>query len=146
MLAKLAEKNGKLPNINNIVDLYNIISLKHGLSAGAHDTSFLDENVCIDITKGNKTEKFVPMPGKEYLSVENAPIEKNEYAFFINTEKTKIGCRFDAAQCDESKITEGNKNIFIYFQSVNTNEETKQWAKDAMTEFIELVKKYGLID
>ncbi len=146
MLADLAEKNGKLPNINNIVDLYNIISLKHGLSAGAHDINFLDKNVCIDITKGENIELFTPMPGKEYLSTENTPIQKNEYAFFINEAKTKIGCRFDAAQCEESKITEGNKNIFIYFQSVNTSEKTKQWAKDAMIEFVELVKKYGLID
>ena len=144
MLANLAEKNGKLPNINNIVDLYNIISLKYGLSAGAHDTAFLDQNVSIDITKGEQVEVFTPMPGKEYLSVENSPIAKNEYAFFINEDKTKIGCRFDAAQCEESKITEGNKNIFIYFQSVNTSEESKQWAKNAMQEFTELVKKYGL--
>ncbi len=146
MLANLAEKNGKLPNISNIVDLYNIISLKHGLSAGAHDTAFLDENVSIDITKGDNFETFSPMPGKEYLSIENNPVQKGEYAFFTNQDKTIIGCRFDAAQCDESKITEGNKNIFIYFQSVNISEETKQWAKDAMTEFVELVKKYGLID
>ncbi|HID91637.1 TPA: hypothetical protein EYP45_00750 [Candidatus Peregrinibacteria bacterium] len=145
MLAHLAEKNGKLPNINNIVDLYNIISLKHGLSAGAHDTAFLEKNVSIDITKGEKTEIFTPMIGKEYLSVENIPIKKDEYAFFTNEAKTKIGCRFDAAQCDESKITEGNKNIFIYFQSVNTSEETRQWAKNAMTEFLDLVKKYDLI-
>ncbi len=142
MLGTLAEKNGKLPNINTIVDLYNIVSLKHGLSAGAHDVEFLDESVSIDFINGN--EVFTPMPGKEHLSQENIPLRRGEYAFFTTEDKTVIGCRFDSAQCDESKITEGNKNIFVYFQSVNTSETTKQWAKDAMEEFTMLLKKYGL--
>lgn len=136
-LANLVEKNTKLPNFTNIVDLYNIISLKHGLSAGAHDCAFLDEEVSIGLTTGE--EKFSPMTGKEHLNTEGNPIQKGEYAFFIK--ENEIGCRFDSGQCEESKILEGNKNILIYFQSPVGKE---QWAKDAMTEFLELLKTYGL--
>ena len=142
MLAKLAEKNDKLPNVSNIVDLYNIISLKYGLSAGAHDTNFLEKNVEISLTKGD--EKFLPMTGKEHLSPENLPIQKGEYAFFLDTQKTTIGCRFDSAQCESSKISEGNTNILVYFQNTKEDEDQNNTAKKAMAEFLELVKLYDL--
>jgi methionyl-tRNA synthetase len=137
-LANLAEKNGKLPNVSNLVDLYNIISLKHGLSAGAHDTAYLSENVKMDITTGDET--FEPMQGKEHMDLENNPLKKGEYAFFISD--NEIGCRFDSAQCEASKISEGNKNVLIYFQSVQGKE---QWAKEAMEEFLELLKEFDLM-
>ncbi len=140
-LANLVEKNGKLPNFTNIVDLYNIISLKHGVSAGAHDCEFLNEKVRIDITKGTENgEYFTAMKGKEHLDSEKKQIEKGEYAFFIS--EKEIGCRFDSAQCEKSKILEGNKNVCIYFQAPKGKEI---WAKEAMNEFLELCEEYGLV-
>ncbi|MDQ7023646.1 MAG: methionine--tRNA ligase [Candidatus Gracilibacteria bacterium] len=56
-LQKLVENSGKLPNINNIVDSYNIESLKSGLSIGIHDISKIKgEEVVIKIATGE--EKF----------------------------------------------------------------------------------------
>lgn len=138
VLGSLVEKNGKLPNFSNIVDLYNSISLKHGLSAGAHDCAFLSEHVKIDFISG--TEVFEEMKGKEYLSVLNVPLQKGEWAFFI-AEK-EIGCRFDSAQCEKSKILEGNKNILLYFHAPRGHE---QWAKDAMQEFLAKAKEFALM-
>lgn len=138
ILGSLVEKNGKLPNFSNIVDLYNIISLKHGLSAGAHDCAFLSPNIKIDFISGQ--EIFEEMKGKEYLSVENVPLKKGEWAFFLS--ENEIGCRFDSAQCEKSKILEGNRNIFVYFHAPKGNEE---WAILAMEEFLEKGKEFGLI-
>jgi len=137
-LAQLLIKNGKLPMVSNIVDLYNIISLKHGLSAGAHDCSALSSTVRIDLCTGS--ESFTPMTGKEHMSLSNYPLLPNEYAFFLND--NEIGCRSDSAQCESSKILVGNRNILIYFQALVGKEK---WVENACTEFTELLHEYKLI-
>ena len=76
---------------------------------------------------------------KSFQPPQKNPIKKGEYAFFIS--EKDIGCRFDSAQCEKSKILEGNKNLFIYFQAPKGKEE---WAKEAMEEFLGLCGEYGL--
>ncbi|MBI5414350.1 methionine--tRNA ligase [Candidatus Peregrinibacteria bacterium] len=131
-LASLVEKNGKLPSINTIVDIYNIISLKKGLSAGAHDLEFFPKKSAkIDITTGE--EEFIP------LNTDTAQkIQKGEYAFFCDDKK--IACRLDSLQCDSTKTTEKTRDVLVYFQAPKNC--SSELLSEAKTEFLEMVEQF----
>src|SRR4051812_17339723 len=40
-LLSLIQRNGRLPNINTVVDCYNLVSVQTFLSIGAHDTAHI---------------------------------------------------------------------------------------------------------
>jgi len=133
-LAGLVEKQGKLPNINTLIDVYNILSLQSGLSFGAHDLdlfSFSDHQGVFGITTGN--EVFLPLNTTEPLSV-----SAGEYAFF--TGEGTIGCRFDSQQSDGTKVTLDTKNALIYFQGARGQEKEIIAVKK---KFQELWERFG---
>lgn len=135
-LASLVEKQGKLPNINTLIDVYNILSLQSGLSFGAHDLdlfSFSDHRGVFNITKGG--EHFIPLNGTDPLL-----IAAGEYAFF--TGKEEVGCRFDSQQSDGTKVTLDTKNALIYFQGVKGQEEKISQVKK---QFQELWERFGKV-
>src|SRR3989344_8908038 len=88
-LIALIKKNGRLPNINTVVDCYNLISAEAFLSIGAHNTSHIKGDIIFKITDGS--EKYTPL-------FENNPIEVSagEYACM---DEDKIICRMDIKQC-----------------------------------------------
>ena len=58
-LLGLIKRNGRLPNINTVVDSYNLVSAETSLSIGAHDLAHLKGNVSFRITDGS--EKYIPL-------------------------------------------------------------------------------------
>ncbi|MDD9953021.1 MAG: methionine--tRNA ligase [Candidatus Woesearchaeota archaeon] len=105
-LQEFLEKEGKLPNINTVVDAYNLISATTCISMGAHDTKHLHGNLSFRTTTGK--EKYTPLGEKKNTSV--AP---GEYACM---DEEKIICRMDIKQCDETKITKNTKDFILYAQ------------------------------
>ena len=105
-LTALVKKNGRLPNINTVVDCYNLISAETFLSIGAHDTAYIKGDIIFKITDGS--EKYTPLG-------ENKPVKVSagEYACM---DEEKILCRMDIKQCDETKITKETKEFIIYVQ------------------------------
>jgi DNA/RNA-binding domain of Phe-tRNA-synthetase-like protein len=105
-LIALIKKNGRLPNINTVVDCYNLVSADSFLSVGAHDTAHIKGNLTFKITDG--WEKYTPLG-------ENKPVKisAGEYACM---DDEKILCRMDIKQCDETKITKKTKEFIIYVQ------------------------------
>ena len=61
-LIAIVLRAGKLPEINVLVDAYNLQSLKHGIVMGAYDRRALTGNLCMKVADG--TEHFVPVAGK----------------------------------------------------------------------------------
>src|SRR5919201_1137815 len=53
-LVALARANGRLPNINTVVDCYNLVSAQAGFSIGAHDCAQCRGDVAFRITKGDE--------------------------------------------------------------------------------------------
>lgn len=118
-LLKLIQKNGRLPNINTVVDCYNLISVQSLLSIGAHDLAQVQGDVAFRLTTG--TELYVPLG-------ETAPqkVEPGEYACL---DEEKIICRMDIKQCNQTKITKETGSFLIYVQgnrevSIQTIEQT----------------------
>jgi DNA/RNA-binding domain of Phe-tRNA-synthetase-like protein len=78
-----------------------LISAKTLLSIGAHDLSKINGNIRFIETKGN--EKFTPLGEKSPII-----LPREEYAC---TDESKVLCRLDIKQCNETKITKDTKKV-----------------------------------
>lgn len=113
-LLQLIKSSGKLPNINKVVDCYNIASAETLLSMGAHDLAKIQGNIQLRTTDG--TEKYTPL-GKSKLE----KVAPGEYAAI---DEEKILCRLDLKQCDETKCGQGTTDFLVYVQgNAKTTEE-----------------------
>ncbi len=128
-LINSVKKNGKLPDINTIVDCYNLMSIETLLAAGAHDIEHIKGNPIIRIIDGS--EKYTPLG-------ENSPIKlpKGEYAC---TDDEKILCRLEAKQCNETKITKETKNIMLYVQGNKNTSDT--YLHESLKKMCEMITK-----
>nr|MDA8235979.1 phenylalanine--tRNA ligase beta subunit-related protein [Clostridia bacterium] len=66
LLEFLAQRE-RLMQINALVDLYNLVSLKYGLALGAHDMAKVDGLVSFSVTTGQ--EVFYPLGATEPVPV-----------------------------------------------------------------------------
>src|SRR3989338_11525386 len=105
-LLKLIQKSGMIPNINKVVDCYNIVSAETLLAIGAHDVAHIHGNLRFALTTGS--EKYTPL-----LKQELEKIQAGEYACM---DDEKIICRMDIKQCDETKVVEGTTKFIVYVQ------------------------------
>lgn len=130
-LINFLARKGQLPQINPVVDLYNLISVKSKLALGAHDISKINGNVSLKTTTGS--ENFIPL-GKSEPQI----VPAREYAYI--DDGNNIICRLEVIQCDQTKITPETKDIFLIIQgSRNTGQDYID--KTAM-EVCELIVKY----
>ncbi len=111
-LITLAKNNGRLPNINTVVDSYNLVSALTCLSIGAHDTAHIKGDLRFLITDGS--ERYTPLGESEPIKV-----GAGEYACM---DEQKILCRLDLKQCNETKITKETTEFIVYVQG-NRNTE-----------------------
>lgn len=130
-LISFITRKGQLPQINPIVDLYNLVSVKSKLALGAHDISKITGNVSLKITSG--VEKFVPL-GKSDLKF----IPSGEYGYV--DDDNNIICRLEVIQCDKTKVTVDTKDIFIIIQG-NTK-TTRDYVDRTAIEVCELITKF----
>jgi DNA/RNA-binding domain of Phe-tRNA-synthetase-like protein len=105
-LISLAKANGRLPNINTVVDCYNLVSAQTGFSIGAHDCAHLRGDVAFRITGGG--ERYWPL-GEPKLT----PVRAGQYACM---DDEKIVCLMDVKQCEETRITKQTSEFVIYVQ------------------------------
>jgi DNA/RNA-binding domain of Phe-tRNA-synthetase-like protein len=113
-LLRLTKKSGLLPNINRVVDSYNIASAETLLSMGAHDLAHIKGDVQLKTTDG--TEKYTPL-----FKNEPEKVAPGEYAAM---DEAKILCRLDLKQCDETKCGEATKEFLVYVQgNAETSDE-----------------------
>ncbi len=132
-LQKLVENSWKLPNINNVVDSYNIESLKSGLSIWVHDISRIEwEDIIFKIATWK--EEYIPLWAKEQVWV-NA----GEYVCMDNKWE-RIICRMDCKQCIQTLVNKDTKKIFVYIQgnswcTKEYAEKTLEWVMDNLENF-----------
>lgn len=130
-LVRLLQKREDLPQINKVVDLYNIISTETKVSLGAHDIDKISGNVTLKIQDGS--EKFIPL-GKD----EPQAIKAGEYSYI--DEDHEIICHLEIRQVNKTLVDEKTKNIFIIVQG---NEVTPQnLLEDTCHQLIDTITKY----
>ncbi len=128
-LINLIKKNGRLPNINTVVDCYNLLSVQRFLSIGSHDLAHINGDIIFRVTDGS--EKYTPLGEKDTVKV-----SVGEYACM---DEEKILCRMDLKQCDETKITKHTKEFMVYVQG---NKYTEiDYLQKALQKVCELIKE-----
>lgn len=105
-LIRLAKANGRLPNINTVVDCYNLVSAQTGFSIGAHDCTHLRGDVAFRITRGS--ERYRPLGEPNPV-----PVKTGQYACM---DDEKIICLMDVKQCEETRITKQTSDFVLYVQ------------------------------
>lgn len=130
-LINMLLKDGFLPNINLIVDIYNLVSVKTKLALGAHDLDNINGNVSLRLTNGNET--FLPIG---YSKAK--PISKGEYAYIDGN--NDVLCRMEVRQVEKTKVTESTSNCMYIIQG-NESADNEQ-IKEAVDLLIELTLKY----
>ncbi|MGC3997840.1 MAG: phenylalanine--tRNA ligase beta subunit-related protein [Anaeromyxobacter sp.] len=105
-LLEQVQASGRLPNINTVVDAYNLVSALTRLSVGAHDLAQVRGDVRLGLIRGD--ERYWPLgaPGPE-------PIAAGEYAAL---DAEKVLCRLDVRQCQETRITKDTQAFAVYVQ------------------------------
>ena len=75
-LIQNVKRRGSLPNINSIVDIYNVETLRSFLAIGGHDFDKIDEEICFTVSK--KEDVFYPILAPEKFVAETDYVYKDK--------------------------------------------------------------------
>jgi len=131
-LMRRIAKGEQVRHINKLVDIYNVISLKHFVPVGGEDIDKMDGDVLLTIAKEN--EEPVVLLGEK----EARPPYPKEVIYKDN--KGTICRRWNWKEVDRTKLTEETKNCFIVIEGLPPVDKDK--VEKAISELAELVKKY----
>ncbi len=101
-LIKLLNKHGDMPFINQVVDIYNLISMETKLSLGAHNIDAVEGNFTLRFTDG--TERFQPIGQPEPV-----PVNAHEYCYCDDS--NEVLCRLEIRQVEKTKVDENAVNV-----------------------------------
>lgn len=107
-LLEYALKRGTLPTVNNLVDTYNLTSLRTKCSLGAHDLDRLTLPVELRLFHGD--ERFRALGSDEETTA-------NRGEFGYTDAQRRVICRLDSQQADFSKVTFDTTNVLLIVES-----------------------------
>jgi len=120
-----------LRHINNIVDIYNYISLKHMIPVGGDDIDHVDGNIVLRYATGS--ENFIALNTSEVMNPKSGEV--------IYADDIEVLCRrWNWRECDKTKMTENSKNVSLVAEGLPpfTDEEIN----GIILELADLVQKY----
>ncbi|MDN3506738.1 MAG: lysine--tRNA ligase [Simkaniaceae bacterium] len=108
-LLRRVVKGKELPNISPLVNLYNSISLKHSVPAGADDLDKVEGSVRLTVAKGDET--FRAIGAEEAETALSGEI--------IYRDDAEITCKaWNYRECDKTKITAETKNAALVIEGL----------------------------
>lgn len=130
-LIRLLLKNHGMLFINQVVDIYNLISLESKLALGAHNIDHVDGDVTLRFTDG--TEKFIPLGQSEPVTI--AP---HEYSYCDDA--NEVLCRLEIRQVNKTAVDETAKNIFYIVQG--NEAASDEYIKETAQRIIDTTIRY----
>lgn len=130
-LVRRVIKGENIRHINNLVDLYNYISLKYILPVGGEDLDSLDGDLMLDFAKGD--EEFIRLGGEE-----NEPPDVGEVVYKDN--KGVLCRRWNWREGERTKLTEETKNAVLVIEGISP--VTKEDIENASNELKNIVEKF----
>ena len=107
-LVRRVIKTGKLPRINNAVDLYNLVSVKHIIPMGGFDIEQVDGDIFLRKSPGG--EKFQPLGASQH--------EETYVGEVVYADNSRILTRrWNYRDAEETKITENSENIVLFIDA-----------------------------
>ena len=109
------KRRGSMPNINSIVDIYNVESLHSFLAIGGHDFDKIEDEICFTVSE--KEDVFYPIMAPEKYVAETD---------YVYKDKKGIMAWIDVRDGENYKFDENTKNaIFIIQGNANTSVEMR---------------------
>jgi len=106
--------------VNNLVDAYNLVSLRTRCSLGAHDLDRLAVPVELRLFRGN--ESFRPLGSRE-----DQHVNRGEFGYVDR--ENRVICRLDSLQAEFSKVTTDTTRALLIVEST-TAHDTEQLERD----------------
>lgn len=130
-LLKILLNHGTLPQINLLVDIYNLISVETRLALGAHDIAKISGDVSLKPITGD--EPFWPIGAAKPQKV-----RPGDYAYLDST--NEILCWLEVKQVEKTKVDLDTRRCFYIIQG---NRATpKDYLSAAAQELIELTTRF----
>jgi len=108
-LLRRATKGKELPDISSLVNLYNAISLKYTLPAGADDLDKVEGTICLTVAKGD--EPFTSIGAEE--------AEMAKAGEIVYRDDREVTCKaWNWRECDKTKITKDTKNAALVIEGL----------------------------
>lgn len=118
-------------SINNLVDLYNFLSIKHHLPAGAEDIEKIEGDVELTFATDKERGKFIGGNEDENCYSDEV-IYKDQQGFICR--------RWNWREADRTKIEKETKNAILVFEAMPPI--TKETLQATIVDAKELLKKY----
>ena len=108
-LLRRVRSGSQLPSINSLVDLYNYLSIKHHIPAGAEDLDKVQGDIELSFAKGTETGKYI---GDDEVDTcyEGEVIYKDDAGFICR--------RWNWREADRTKIEESTQNAVLVFEAM----------------------------
>lgn len=129
-LLQLAIKKGELPAINNLVDAYNLVSLRFNASLGAHDLDRIAPPVELRLLCGD--EPFTPLGRSEPMSV-----TAGEFGYVDAA--NRLLCRLDVLQADFSKVTTETSQAILIVEATTAHDRATR--REMLESTVDLIQK-----
>lgn len=130
-LIKMLLKHQYIPFINQVVDIYNVISMESRLCVAAHNMDKIDGNLTIRFSDG--TETYRPLGAEQPV-----PMKAHEYCYCDDS--NEVLCRLEIRQVEKTKVDERVKNILYIIEG---NEATNEnFLFEVMQEIVSTTTKY----
>ncbi|MDP7205756.1 MAG: phenylalanine--tRNA ligase beta subunit-related protein, partial [Pirellulaceae bacterium] len=127
-LLEFALKHGTLPAINNLVDAYNLLSLRTLASLGAHDAGQISSPVELRILSGEET--FTPLGSSQPETV-----VADEFGYVDG--QGRLLCRLDSLQADFSKVSDSTRDVLVIVEfTTATPDQARRAAVELTMEVI----------
>lgn len=108
------EQNQKIYDINELVDLYNTISLFYGIPMGGYDLDNISGNISLRLAK----------KGEEFTAILSKQIEKTSSGEVVYSDSKGVFCRYwNNKDSDRTKITQSTKNLLLVFDGINDEDK-----------------------
>ena len=130
------KENGRLYQINPIVDFYNHFALRHMVPMGAYDMSKIDGDLYL--TLADKGLEFIGIGGKD--------IQKTNDGEIIYKDDSGVLCRcWNLKDADRTKITDEAKDVLFMFDIISDSPHEKfEKFKNEFAEIFGSISAFGL--
>jgi DNA/RNA-binding domain of Phe-tRNA-synthetase-like protein len=130
-LLNLALKRGTLPVISNLVDAYNLVSIRSLCSLGAHDLDRIMLPVSLRLLTGAET--FTPL-GQDRA----APIAAGEFGYVDAS--NRVLCWLDVLQAEFSKVMPATVNALLIVEG--TVAHSAENLQETMAAAVEMITRH----
>lgn len=108
-LYRMILKGVDLRHINKIVDIFNVISIKHMVPAGGDDTDKVDGNIALRFAR----------EGEPFTALHSEQTETTKEGEVIYADNRDVLCRrWNWRECDKTKMTEDTKEVVLVVEGL----------------------------